>query len=229
PAENKGCPWGDADEDGVTDNIDKCPQEKGAADNAGCPWGDSDEDGLLDNVDKCPQDAEDKDGFEDDDGCPDPDNDKDGIPDKDDKCPLEAEVINGFRDDDGCPDKGRVVVIVRKEKIEILQKIYFATGKAVIRSRSFSLLNQVALTMKAHMEIKKIRIEGHTDSQGSDKYNLNLSQKRAEAVRKYLVDKGVAAERLDAVGYGESRPIAPNRTARGREKNRRVEFVIVEQ
>ncbi len=228
PADNKGCPWGDKDNDGVTDNQDACPDEVGVADNKGCPWKDTDGDGLMDNVDKCPKQAEDKDEFEDEDGCPDLDNDQDGILDKDDKCPNKAEVINGFKDEDGCPDKGRVVVIVKKDKIEILKKVYFASGKSIIRRVSFSLLNQVAQTLKAHGEIKKIRIEGHTDDRGSDKLNQKLSQKRAEAVRVYLIKQGVEVERLVAEGFGEAKPIAPNKTRAGRESNRRVEFVIVQ-
>lgn len=258
PAANKGCPWGDADGDGLTDNVDACPaeagpaankgcpfpdrdgdgvvdvdddcpDEPGPAANKGCPWGDADGDGLADNVDQCPQQKEDPDGFADDDGCPDADNDKDGIPDADDRCPDEPEVINGFRDDDGCPDKGKVVVIVKKEKIEILQRVLFATGKAIIKRRSYNLLDQVAQTLRAHDEIGKVRIEGHTDAQGGERYNRRLSQRRAEAVRRYLIDKDVAPERLQAKGYGESKPIASNRTAKGRRQNRRVEFTIIEQ
>jgi OOP family OmpA-OmpF porin len=229
PAENGGCPYNDADMDGVKDSDDKCPKIPGPAENNGCPWGDQDKDGILDNLDKCPKEAEDKDGFEDDDGCPDKDNDKDGIPDKKDKCPDEPETINGYQDQDGCPDKGRQVVIIRKEKIEIMEKVHFATGRARIMPDSFSLLNQVAQVIQGHEEIKKIRVEGHTDSQGSDRYNQSLSEKRANAVKTYLVRRGVDAKRLDAVGYGESKPIAPNGSPEGREANRRVEFVILEK
>ncbi len=229
PAENGGCPWGDADEDGVLDNVDKCPEEPGPAENAGCPWGDIDGDGIKDNVDKCPKEREDPDGFEDEDGCPDPDNDKDGIPDKDDKCPDKPETINGYKDEDGCPDKGRVVVIVKKEKIEILQKVHFAYAKARILPDSYSLLNQVALVLRAHPEIKKLRVEGHTDSAGPDASNQKLSEQRAEAVMDYMVNRGVDPNRLEAKGYGESMPISSNKTARGRAVNRRVEFMILER
>ncbi|MBW2699267.1 MAG: OmpA family protein [Deltaproteobacteria bacterium] len=257
PQENKGCPWGDADKDRVTDNVDKCPKQAGPTDNQGCPWGDADKDGLADNLDacpeqagpednkgcpsqdsdgdglmdyedKCPNEAEDIDKFEDEDGCPDLDNDQDGIADGRDKCPNEAEVINGFEDEDGCPDKGKVVVVVKKDKIEIMKKVYFATSKATIQRESFSLLDQVAQTLRAHSELKKVRIEGHTDDSGPDSFNLKLSQQRAEAVRTYLVGKGVPAERLVAEGFGETKPIAPNKTRSGRSQNRRVEFVIVE-
>jgi len=121
------------------------------------------------------------------------------------------------------------VVIIRKEKIEILQKVHFATGRARIMPDSFSLLTQVAQVLKGHDEIKKIRVEGHTDSQGSDRYNQGLSKRRANSVKAYLVRKGVDSNRLDAVGYGEAKPIAPNSSAVGREANRRVEFIILEK
>jgi outer membrane protein OmpA-like peptidoglycan-associated protein len=228
PEENKGCPWGDADGDGVTDNLDACPEQAGPEDNKGCPWGDADGDGLDDKRDECPEEAEDEDGFQDEDGCPDRDNDKDGIADGDDACPEQAEVINGYKDGDGCPDEGKVVVVVKKDKIEIMKKVYFATGKAVIRNQSYSLLDQVAQNIRAHDEIEKVRVEGHTDASGPEDFNMKLSQRRAEAVRDYLIDKGIAAERLEAVGYGESQPIASNKTRRGRSKNRRVEFVIAD-
>jgi large repetitive protein len=227
--EQQGCPFKDSDSDGIEDDKDKCPTQAGPKENGGCPWGDKDSDGIKDNVDKCPDQPEDKDGFEDEDGCPDPDNDKDGIPDNKDKCPNEPETINGIKDSDGCPDKGRVVVIIKKEKIEILQKVHFASGKSIIMRDSFSLLNQVAQVMNGHTEIKKIRVEGHTDSIGSDRFNERLSERRAKAVMNYLVKRGhVAPERLESKGYGESKPIAPNSTRKGREMNRRVEFTIVE-
>jgi outer membrane protein OmpA-like peptidoglycan-associated protein len=228
PAQNNGCPFSDSDGDGLKDEDDACPEQAGPIANMGCPWGDTDGDTILDNVDLCPKEKEDFDEFEDQDGCPDPDNDGDGVPDEKDKCKNEPETINGFQDEDGCPDQGKVVVIVRKEKIEILEKVYFATGKAVIKRQSFSLLNQVAQVIRGHKEIKKIRVEGHTDSQGGDKSNLRLSQRRADAVRKYLIDQGVQPDRLQAIGYGETKPIASNKTAAGREENRRVEFVIAE-
>jgi outer membrane protein OmpA-like peptidoglycan-associated protein len=229
PAANKGCPIGDLDGDGVKDNRDKCPEEAGPKENKGCPWGDSDNDGLTDDVDKCPKKAEDKDEFEDQDGCPDPDNDKDGVLDADDKCPTEPETINGYQDEDGCPDKGKILVIVKKKKIEILQKVHFASGRAKIMPDSFSLLNQIAQILKAHSEIKKIRIEGHTDSVGPNRKNKRLSQRRANAVRKYIIKKGIDPKRLKAVGFGEAKPIATNKTPKGRETNRRVEFKILER
>ncbi|MFH1808361.1 MAG: OmpA family protein [Pseudomonadota bacterium] len=231
PEEN-GCPRHDRDGDGIVDKKDKCPEEAedmdAFEDADGCPDLDNDKDDVPDVEDKCPLDPEDKDEFEDTDGCPDPDNDQDGILDPDDKCPLEKEVINGVEDEDGCPDKGRQIVIVTKEKIEITQQVYFDFGKATIEQRSHDLLKQVALTLKANAQISKIRIEGHTDDISSEEFNLELSQKRAEAVRDFLVAQGVEANRLEAQGFGESRPIDRRQTEAAREKNRRVEFNIVE-
>jgi outer membrane protein OmpA-like peptidoglycan-associated protein len=227
-----GCPdLGDKDGDGLRDDVDQCPddpEDKDAfEDENGCPDPDNDQDGILDTADKCPNEPEDKDGFEDEDGCPDPDNDKDGVLDPDDKCPLEPETINGLNDQDGCPDQGVSQVRVTAEKIEILEKIFFDSQKDTIKPVSFGVLNQVAATMKANMQIKKIRIEGHTDRWGSDEYNLDLSQKRCEAVKKYLVGQGVAAERLDTRGYGFTRPVDKRPSVRADNANRRVEFVIV--
>lgn len=117
-------------------------------------------------------------------------------------------------------------VEVTKAKLEIKDKIFFDTGKATIQPTSYPLLDEVAQALKSHAEVAHVDIEGHTDSQGAATVNRKLSQGRAEAVRAYLVDKGIAAERLDAKGLGASRPIADNKTAKGREANRRVEFVI---
>ncbi len=229
--DDDGCPEKDTDGDGIFDEVDKCPtvaeNKNGIEDTDGCPELDSDGDGIFDSVDKCPNAPEDKDGFEDDDGCPDPDNDKDGIPDVKDKCPLQPETINGIEDTDGCPDEGESKVKLEGNKILILDKVYFATGQDVILSRSFNLLTQVASTLLAHEELKKVRVEGHTDDRGDDRANLDLSQRRAASVKRFLVERGVAATRLEAVGYGEVKPVAPNTTPANREMNRRVEFVIV--
>jgi outer membrane protein OmpA-like peptidoglycan-associated protein len=168
------------------------------------------------------------DGYKDDDGCPDPDNDSDGILDKDDKCPNEPETINGFQDEDGCPDQGPPPKVrLEKKQIIILDKIYFEKDKARILPQSFNLLDQVALLIKAHHDLK-IRIEGHTDSQGSAAHNDKLSQDRADSVLLYLAKKGVDAGRLVAAGYGAAQPIADNKSAKGREANRRVEFHIMD-
>ena len=231
-----GCADPDNDGDGILDATDKCANEpetkNGFEDEDGCadqlpPPPDTDGDGLVDPSDRCPQAAEDKDGFEDEDGCPDVDNDRDGVADTEDKCPKEPETINGVKDEDGCPDKGKVKVLVEGEKIVILEKVFFANNKATILPKSFALLRQVSQVLKANPQIELVRVEGHTDDKGEDGANLVLSRSRAEAVRDRLVMEGVDASRLEAVGYGEAKPIAANKTAKGREQNRRVEFTIV--
>jgi outer membrane protein OmpA-like peptidoglycan-associated protein len=227
-----GCPDLDNDKDGIPDTGDACVNEpetvNGYQDADGCPdqVPDTDGDGLTDDKDRCPNEPEDMDGFEDEDGCPDPDNDKDGVLDADDKCPLEPETINGVKDEDGCPDKGKVKVLVEGEKIVILEKVFFANGKATLLPKSFPLMKQVAQVLRANPQIELVRVEGHTDDKGPDGENLTLSKARAEAVRERLIQEGIAAERLEAVGFGEARPIATNKTARGRETNRRVEFIV---
>jgi outer membrane protein OmpA-like peptidoglycan-associated protein len=221
--DDDGCPDPDNDGDGITDQLDQCPNEPedrdGFRDDDGCPDPDNDGDGIADNVDQCPNEPEDKDGFEDADGCPDPDNDKDGVPDLADKCPNEAGVPP-----DGCPRTYKLVVVT-PTKIELKQTVFFAPNRATIRSVSFALLGDVARAMKDNPKIK-VEIQGHTDSQGNDGFNVRLSQKRAEAVRTYLIKQGITSDRMVAQGYGENIPIADNRTAGGRAQNRRVEFVI---
>ena len=221
-----GCPEDDNDADGIADKIDDCPLDPedrdGHEDTDGCPDLDNDADGIADRVDQCPDEPEDKDGFEDDDGCPDCDNDKDGVPECPqpvDKCPTEAANTA-----DGCPPKYQLITVT-EQKIELKQTVYFDTRKATIKPVSFPLLNEVALALKDNPTIQ-VRIEGHTDSQGSDRFNLKLSKKRADSVRSYLIKKGIDPLRMVAEGYGETVPIADNRTKGGRDQNRRVEFVI---
>jgi outer membrane protein OmpA-like peptidoglycan-associated protein len=227
-----GCPDPDNDQDGIPDKLDKCPNEPedkdGFQDDDGCPEVDNDGDGIPDAQDKCPNDAEDKDGFQDDDGCPDLDNDGDGIPDSADKCPNEPETRNGVDDDDGCPDSGGQVTIAGG-KIELPENINFETGSDKISGRSESLMDRIAEKIKANPQVKRIRIEGHTDDVGGARKNQELSQARAESVRNFLIRKGVEPERLQAVGYGDTRPLDKRKTADARAKNRRVEFIIVEQ
>lgn len=121
------------------------------------------------------------------------------------------------------------VVVLKKDRIELKRTIHFESGKAVIMADSFIILDEVVDVLAKNPQIKKVRIEGHTDSVGSEAANMILSQKRADAVREYLVTQGIAPERLLAQGYGPTKPIAPNNTRRGRELNRRVEFIILEQ
>ena len=227
-----GCPDSldlDRDGDGIPDRLDKCPDDPedkdGFEDDDGCPDPDNDKDGILDQDDLCPNDPEDKDGFEDQDGCPDPDNDKDRILDKDDKCPNEPETYNGFEDEDGCPDKGRV--ILRKGKLEILDKIYFETAKAVIKPVSFPILDAVAATLKGNPQILLVEVQGHADERGSDDYNMRLTEDRAAAVKTYLIEHGVESDRLQSHGYGETKPVCKQHNDACWSKNRRVEFVIL--
>jgi len=246
----------DADGDGIPSDRDQCPEQPETFNNwqdeDGCPdeVPDTDGDGIADDADGCIEAPEDKDDFEDADGCPDPDNDGDGVADVSDQCPLEPGPIENRgcpdtdRDGDGvvdrldnCPDepgsaknqgcKKKQLVVISDSQLEILDKVFFRVNKATIRPRSFPLLNNVADVLNAHTEIESVRVEGHTDSQGDDDYNLDLSQRRAEAVVDYLVGRGVARERLEPVGFGETRPIDRNNTKAGRAANRRVEFQIV--
>jgi OmpA-OmpF porin, OOP family len=229
-----GCPEGnelDRDGDGILDKDDQCPDDPEDKDDFedkdGCPEPDNDQDGILDVDDLCPNDAEDKDNFEDEDGCPDPDNDKDRILDVDDKCPNEPETYNGIDDTDGCPDRGRVVVT--DTKIEILDKVYFEYNKAVIKKESYPILDAVASTLEGNPDILLIEIQGHTDERGGDDYNMKLSDDRAHSVRKYMIDKGIAEDRLTAQGYGETQPLDKRSNDAAWAKNRRVEFLILKR
>jgi outer membrane protein OmpA-like peptidoglycan-associated protein len=197
------------------------------------PPSDRDGDGIPDTLDKCPDEPEDFDGFEDDDGCPDPDNDKDGIPDIDDLCPNEPETFNGYEDKDGCPDtvpeppKKRTAV--RRGRIDIFEKIHFETAKATIKPESFPTLDAVAGELTRHEQIKLLEVQGHADERGDDDYNLQLTEDRAQAVKRYLIEHGVDAARLTAHGYGETRPLCRKHSEACWSKNRRVEFVILRQ
>ena len=226
-----GCPDKDNDKDGILDDKDRCPNDAedrdSFEDEDGCPDTDNDKDGILDDKDRCPNDPEDKDGFEDDDGCPDKDNDKDGILDDKDKCPNEPEVFNGVKDDDGCPDKDRGPVQIQHGKITV-PPVFFATAKDKILALSFPVLRMVAKTLTDNPWVKKVRIEGHTDSRGNDAFNMELSDRRAKSVMRFLVQSGVDPSRLEAQGFGETRPIASNNTKAGRARNRRVDFIIVD-
>lgn len=234
--DNDGCPDPDNDKDGVIDTQDRCPDQPETVneymDTDGCPdekpVDDTDSDGYKDDIDRCPYDAEDMDNFEDEDGCPEKDNDGDAILDGVDQCPNDREIFNGITDEDGCPDEQQRVV-VENSQIRINDVIYFDPGKATIQERSFSLLDEIAKVLVEHPEIKKVRVEGHTDSDGNDTANLKLSQARADSVMAYLAQHGVEAARLDAAGFGEMKPIVPNDTPDNKAKNRRVEFIIVER
>ncbi len=248
-----GCPDPDNDKDGILDGDDACrdvPENKNDwEDTDGCPdeIPDSDKDGILDNVDKCLLEPEDKDGFEDDDGCPDVDNDKDGIVDAADRCrdvpgPVENRGCpDTDRDNDTvvdrldqCPDepgspanfgcKEKQLALVRGDRIEILEIVYFKTGSHLIDPRSHRLLDNVAQVILRHPEAGKVRVEGHTDDVGPDAANLKLSDRRAQSVRDYLVGRGVPADRVSARGFGETRPVVEGTSKEARAANRRVEF-----
>jgi len=246
-----GCPDPDNDKDEILDAKDQCPNKPEDVDTFqdedGCPDPDNDKDGVCDQwvaaqnkqdqfatlctgSDQCPMEAETFNGFEDEDGCPERDSDGDDIIDPKDQCPTDPETYNGYEDEDGCPDaipaKKYSFIVVTDKRIELKQKIFFATGLATIQSRSFRLLDEVADALKENKAVH-VRIEGHTDSRGSAKINERLSQNRAESVKKYLAGKGVETSRMETKGYGPSRPISSNKTRIGREKNRRVEFHLV--
>jgi outer membrane protein OmpA-like peptidoglycan-associated protein len=188
---------------------------------------DRDHDGVSDDQDACPDIAEDRDADQDWDGCPeeDPDSDHDGVPDGQDLCPNAKETINGIADDDGCPDTGDPRVIYEDGKFTVLDTIRFETGRADIKPESHGLLDQVAQMIKANPDVK-VRVEGHTDDTGPHDLNMRLSQERSESVRHYLIQKGVAPQRMRAVGYGPDKPLVKGTTDEARTKNRRVEFIV---
>jgi outer membrane protein OmpA-like peptidoglycan-associated protein len=210
----------------VIDRLDRCPAVAGHLARQGCPPPDADGDGLADEDDRCPGVAGPVEGQ----GCPDVDTDGDGLVDRLDACPEAREVWNGVADDDGCPDHGRELAAVTETAIVLHQPIFFAETDAKIQARSFRLLGTIATLLEIHPEIKRLRIEGHTDDRGPRERNLELSQRRAETVRDYLIQAhGIAAERLEARGFGPDRALASNRTTAGRAKNRRCELVIVKE
>lgn len=222
--DDDGCPDPDNDRDGIVDASDKCPSEAGPMQNLGCPVLDKDGDGVTDDRDQCPNEPEDKDGVHDEDGCPDLDNDGDGVPDDRDECKDQP----GPAENKGCP-RPYSLVAVTKERIEIKKQIRFATGSAkIVGAQSEKILDEVALALSDNLQIKKVRIEGHTDSVGADSTNLKLSQSRARAVMSALIKRGIDPARMEAVGFGETRPIASNATGPGRAENRRTEFNIAE-
>ena len=222
---------GDRDDDGIVDTLDACPDERedfdDFEDGDGCPDVDNDRDGILDVDDLCLDEPEDRDGIEDEDGCPETDADHDRIPDVDDRCPLDKEMWNTFEDDDGCPDRGRVAI--GDGGLIVLDSIYFEFDSAVIQQRSHDILHVVAETLQLNPDLLLIEIGGHTDERGSAAYNLALSQRRADAVRQFLIDDGVDGDRLEAQGYGETRPLVAGHGERAWRTNRRVEFLITEQ
>jgi OOP family OmpA-OmpF porin len=211
-AEFNGCP--DADGDGVVDKDDKCPTVAGLKALMGCP--DADGDGVADGDDTCPNES----GPAANSGCPWPDTDGDSVLDKDDKCPNEAGTVAN----NGCP-----VVKPTPEVVNALntyaRSILFDSGKASFQKQTDQVLQAMVVIFKEYPKAN-FGIEGHTDSQGPKSSNQALSERRANAVRDYLIANGISAERLTAAGFGEDSPIANNKTRSGRKENRRVEVKL---
>jgi outer membrane protein OmpA-like peptidoglycan-associated protein len=228
------CADPDNDADAIADEVDTCPNDAedidGFADQDGCPDPDNDADGSLDPEDRCPTASEDIDGFNDNDGCPEPDNDDDGLLDGVDQCKDEPEDLDQFEDEDGCPEPGpgAATVTVTERRILISERIYFDFDADTIRPVSLPLLDQVAGAIRSLAPTRRVRVEGYTDSEGDDRYNTDLSYRRARSVVQYLVSRGVPRNRVTFEGYGEARPVAPNDAPQGRALNRRVEFTILE-
>ncbi|TMA92548.1 MAG: OmpA family protein, partial [Deltaproteobacteria bacterium] len=215
----------DRDGDGLADATDLCPDQPGPPENKGCPL-------VVAQVQPaCPPPAaavappaQEPVKVAEAPKSPEPDRDRDGVPDKDDSCPD----LPGPATNYGCPVTIKQLVVIRNERIEILDRVYFQTGKAALQRRSFPLLDQVAFLLKGHAELQTVQVEGHTDNTGAAVKNLSLSQARAEAVVVHLIKKGVEPPRLRARGFGSAKPVADNTVRDGREKNRRVEFMVLE-
>ena len=228
PATN-GCPPPDRDGDKIIDPKDACPDDPGPATSDpktnGCPPpGDRDGDGIVDPEDACPDEP----GIRTEDpktnGCPDTDRDRDTILNDVDACPDAAGPADEDPKKNGCP-----AARVERGQIMILEQVQFAYNSDRILKASDPILEAVKAILVATPDIKKVEVQGHTDSKGGDAFNKNLSLRRAKAVAKWLVDHGIDKARFDAKGFGEERPIADNATEEGRAANRRVEFHIVDQ
>jgi len=219
-------PVADPDHDGLVGSSDRCADQPETVnhweDADGCPdqvpSPDRDGDGVANADDACLDTG----GPPANRGCPDPDRDADAVVDRLDVCPDEA----GSPWHRGCRRSGKLALSA--DRITVLDPIHFRNAGAGIMRRSHRVLDDIAGLLRAHPGIAVVRVEGHTDSRGDDDANRGLSQRRAEAVVDYLVRQGIAASRFQALGLGETRPIQPNSTEKGRAANRRVEFVIVE-
>ncbi len=221
-----GCPEIDNDGDGVLDTDDACVnvmEDMDAFQDAdGCPDPDNDGDGLPDVADACPRQA----GTLELEGCPDPDTDGDGVVDRLDRCGDEQETMNDYLDEDGCADHPPMNVRLTSTRITLNRPLVFALGRATLLLESKAVLGDVFQVLMDAPHLR-IRVEGHTDSQGNEEKNLSLSQARAEAVVAHLVQLRVDKSRMEAIGFGPSRPVDTNRTQTGRSNNRRVELHII--
>jgi OmpA-OmpF porin, OOP family len=208
----QGCP--DADGDGIANADDKCPNQAGVAKYQGCPIPDGDGDGINDDEDKCITVK----GVARYQGCPIPDTDGDGVNDEEDKCVDRK----GPASNSGCPEISKAIV----DKIQYAAKnVFFATGSSKLLPKSYTALNEVVKLLKAD-ESLMIDVDGHTDNTGNEEKNQTLSEARANAVKDYLVSKGIADGRLAAAGFGSSKPVADNKTSAGKAKNRRTELNV---
>ena len=230
-ATKNGCPQ-DSDDDGFADTVDACPKIAGDASDdptkRGCP-GDDDGDGIFNDKDACRTSQGDPHDDPDKNGCP-PDPDNDGIRWSADACPEEKGEPNQDPQKNGCPRFVRMT----KGEIVITQRIEFQTYgddlAEAVTPNSMTVLKEVAQVIKDHPEIKLIEVQGHTDDSGKEEFNVDLSQRRAETVRKWLIERGdIEESRLVAKGYGFSQPLADNRFKQGRQANRRVQFVVIDR
>ncbi|WP_237077658.1 OmpA family protein [Myxococcus xanthus] len=215
------CPALDDDGDTVPNGQDRCPLEAGPPENDGCPDTDSDGDGVVDREDACPNEA----GSAENKGCPDTDSDGDGVVDREDACPNEA----GVAAHRGCPEPKpepapQAPATEAPTRLPTEHHVQFPVGQSTLSDEERRNLDAVADYLKANPDLS-LRIEGHTDNTGPDELNRTLSQERADAVRTYLIQRGVTSSRLTAKGYGPDRPLTTNDTPEGRGTNRRVEFV----
>jgi outer membrane protein OmpA-like peptidoglycan-associated protein len=219
----------DRDGDGIADERDRCVEIAEDTDNFededGCPESDNDQDGVPDASDGCPNIPEDKDGFQDEDGCPDDDNDKDGVLDPDDQCPLEPETINGERDDDGCPDQG--LIEMHNDRVVLQERVLFDTNSARVKASAEPVLRAIVKLYSQHPEWTKVRIEGHADPRGDERFNQQLSEHRATNVREALIAMGIKPAAAVAQGYGSTRLLNSGSAEEELAKNRRVEFVVI--
>lgn len=232
----------DSDGDGLFDpgqglkpsEEDKCPNEPGPRSNQGCPLRDSDGDGLWDPGQGAPEDETDacpsEPGPRETKGCPPKDTDGDGFYDPgqnlkpEDRCPQEPETKNNYQDNDGCPDEVPKEV---KKFTGAIRGINFDVDKDTIKANSTKTLEAAAKVLKDFPDVR-IEISGHTDSDGSADHNRDLSRRRAEAVKKWMVDHGIEAKRIETRGAGPDEPVADNKTARGKAQNRRIEFKLLQ-